>query len=131
MEAKFLYIKEGSSEGTLLASDGGVAIIWHNGENLVGQAYKERLLPEDLKISYANAFELMVGTSSNSSMFDFENEDEVLPNHIKEMAEWLVAFTELNFFENLTVIDEEELSREEIEEAVKSFLNNEHFCNLV
>lgn len=129
MEAKFLYIKEGSDEGTLIASDGGVAIIWHNGEHLVGQAYQERLLPEDLKVSFENAFEKMVDSSSNSSMFDFENEDEVLPNHIKELAEWLVAFTDLDFFDNLKVIVEKELSREQIEEEVQSLLDNDDFRN--
>ncbi len=129
MEAKFLYIKEGEDEGTLIASDGGVAIIWHNGEHLVGQAYRERLLAEDLKVSFENAFEKMVDSSSNSSMFDFENEDEVLPNHIKELAEWLVAFTDLDFFDNLKVIVEKELSREQIEEEVQSLLNNDEFRN--
>ena len=129
MEAKFLYIKEGEDEGTLIASDGGVAIIWHNGEHLVGQAYQERLLPEDLKVSYANAFEKMINNSSNSSMFDFENEDNVLPNHIKEMAEWLVAFTDLDFFDNLKVIDENELTLEKIEEEVQSLLDNDDFRN--
>lgn len=129
MKAKFLYIQEGSDEGTLIASDGGVAIIWHNGEHLVGQAYQERLLSEDLKVSFENAFEKMVDSSSNSSMFDFENEDEVLPNHIKELAEWLVAFTDLDFFDNLKVIVEKELSREQIEEEVQSLLDNDEFRN--
>jgi len=129
MKAKFLYIQEGSDEGTLIASDGGVAIIWHNEEHLVGQAYQERLSLENLKVSYANAFEKMVDSSSNSSMFDFENEDEVLPNHIKELAEWLVAFTDLDFFDNLKVIVEKELSCEQIEEEVQSFLDNDDFRN--
>jgi len=129
MKTKFLYIKEGSTEGTLIASDGGIAIIWHNGEHLVGQAYKERLLPDDLKISYANAFEKMINSSSNSSMFDFENEDDVLPNHIKEMAEWLVAFTDLEFFDNLKVIDETEITQEQIEEEVQALLDNDDFRN--
>ena len=71
----------------------------------------------------------MVDSSSNSSMFDFENEDEVLPNHIKELAEWLVAFTDLDFFDNLKVIVEKELSREQIEEEVQSLLNNDEFRN--
>ncbi|HEY4755803.1 MAG TPA: hypothetical protein VIH28_07110 [Ignavibacteriaceae bacterium] len=124
MENKFLYINEGGSDGTLLAEDGGVAIIWHNGEHLVGQCYRERLNGRFLKKDYAYAFEKMVNDSSNSSLFDFENEDDILPSHLQEMADWLIAGREGEFFENLTYLKISELNEKEIDEKVKEFLKN-------
>jgi len=127
MADKFLYIQEGGSDGTLLAQDGGVAIIWHNGEHLVGQCYRERLEAEHLKISFAHAFEEMMNDSSNSSMFDFEGQDFILPCHIEEMANWLVCSREGDFVENLTYLDNEKFTEKGIDKKVKKFLKNEHF----
>ena len=124
MADKFLYIQEGGSDGTLLAQDGGVAIIWHNGEHLVGQCYRERLEAEHLKISFAHAFEEMINDSSNSSMFDFEGQDDILPNHIEDMADWLICPREGEFLENLIYLDNEKLTQEEIDKEVKKFLKD-------
>jgi len=124
MADKFLYIQEGGSDGTLLAQDGGVAIIWHNGEHLVGQCYRERLEAEHLKISFAHAFEEMMNDSSNSSMFDFEGQDDILPNHIEDMADWLICPREGEFLENLIYLDNEKLTQEEIDKEVKKFLKD-------
>jgi hypothetical protein len=131
MGNKFLYLKEGGTDGTLYAEDGGVAIIWHNGEHLVGQCYRERIEPKHLKNSLAEAFEIMMEDTSDSAMFDFENEDEILPLHIQELADWLVAGREGDFFENLIIFDFSEYTKEtvgiELEKVAQAFFNNEHF----
>lgn len=124
MENKFLFIREGSEDGTLLAEDGGVATIWHNGECLVGQCYRERLESEHLKISFDVAFEKMIDGSSNSTMFDFEDEDVILPSHIQEMADWLVTERKGDFFENLIYLNINEMTSKEIGKKVKEFLKN-------
>jgi hypothetical protein len=124
MENKFLFIRESETEGTLLAEDGGVAIIWHNGEHLVGQCYRERLQAKDLEKSFAYAFEKMLNDSFNSSMFDFEGHDIILPSHIEDMADWLIAGREGDFLENLIYLEENKLTRKELEAQVKSFLKN-------
>lgn len=132
MENKFLFIREGESDGTLLAEDGGVATIWHNGEHLVGQCYRERLHAKDLEKSFAHAFEKMINDSSNSAMFDFEDgHDIILPPHIEEMADWLIAGREGEFLENLVYLEEKKMTRKEIEAQVKSFLSevNEYYVD--
>ena len=130
---KFLYLKEGGTDGTLYAEDGGVAIIWHNEEYLVGQCYRERLGAENLKVSLAHAFEEMINNSSNSAMFDFEGDDTILPLHIEEMASWLVADREGDFFENLIIFDFADYTEKtlgiELEKVAQKFFDNEHFRN--
>ena len=131
MADKFLYLKEEATEGTLYAPDGGVAIIWHNGEHLVGQCYRERIEAKHLRKSLAEAFEIMMEDTSNSSMFDFEGEDTILPLHIQELADWLVAGREGDFFENLIIFDfadyTEENVGDELEKVAQAFFDNEHF----
>jgi hypothetical protein len=124
---KFLYIRDSSTEGMLLAQDGGIAIIWHNGEHLVGQCYRERLELDNLQIGIDHAFETMAENSSDSSMFDFEDEHEVLPLHIQEMADWLVCPRQGDFFDNLTIIDVDELTEEEIDSKVLEFIHNKKY----
>ena len=125
MNNKFLFIRESETEGTLLAEDGGVAFIWHNGEHLVGQCYRERLHAKDLEKSFAHAFEKMLNDSSNSSMFDFEDgHDIILPSHIEDMADWLIAGREGEFLENLIYLDTSEMTDKELEAQIKSFLKN-------
>lgn len=119
---KFLFIREGEDDGTLLAEDGGVAIIWHNGEHLIAQCYRERLEIEQIKIGYAHAFEYMAGRSSNSELFDFEDEDDILPSHIEEMADWLVCPREGDFLENLTYLDVNKLTKKELDKKIQEFL---------
>lgn len=121
MADKFLYIKEGKSDGTLLAEDGGVAIIWHNDEHLIAQCYRERLEQKNLQVSFSHAFEQMNNVSFNSALIDFDEEDElILPSHIEEMADWLMSSREGNFVENLIVLDGTE---ENYEEQIKKFLS--------
>jgi hypothetical protein len=127
MADKFLYIKDDNTEGTLLAQDGGVAIIWNNQEYIVGQCYRERLEAKHIKVGFAHAFNEMAGISSNSSMFDFEEDQEVQLNHIKEMAEWLVSPLEGDFFDNLTVIDVNEVTKRELDKKVREFFDNPRF----
>jgi hypothetical protein len=131
MADKFLYLKEEATEGTLYAPDGGVAIIWHNGEHLVGQCYRERIEAKHLRKSLAEAFEIMMEDTSNSAMFDFEDEDEILPLHIQQLADWLVSGREGDFFENLTIFDFDDHSKEtvgeELEKVAQEFFDNEHF----
>jgi hypothetical protein len=127
MEDKFLYIKDDNTEGTLLAQDGGVAIIWHNGEYILAQCYRERLEARHIKKGLSHAFDEMAGISSNSSMLDFEEDQEVQLGHIKEMAEWLVAPLEGDFFDNLTIIDVNEVTKKELDKQVKEFFNNPRF----
>lgn len=124
MADKFLYIEEGDNEGTILAQDGGVAIIWNNGEHLVGQCYRERLEAEHIKVGYAHAFEEMCDGSSNSSLFDFEGHDNVLPSHIEDMADWLVCPREGEFLENLTYIEADKITKEELDKIVQEFLKD-------
>lgn len=128
---KFLYLKEEGTDGTLYAQDGGVAIIWHNGEHLVGQCYRERIEAKHLRESLAEAFEIMMEDTSNSAMFDFEGEDMILPLHIQELADWLVAGREGDFFENLIMFDYEDFTKEtvgdELEKVAQAFFDNEHF----
>ncbi len=126
MNDKFLYISEGPTDGTLLAQDGGVAIIWHNGEHIIGQCYKERLDAEELKLGFIHAYTVMNESSSDSALFDFTDEENVLPAQIQEMADWLVSPREGDFWDNLTFLDSE-LSEEEVNEKVKSFLDNDKF----
>lgn len=123
MGDKFLFIREGSEDGTLIAEDGGVGTIWHNGEHWVGQCYRERLELEKIKESgLADTFEEMCGSSSNSSMFDFEDNEIILPMFLEEMADWLVSPREGEFFENLTFIDDKDFTQEEIDFKVAEFL---------
>lgn len=132
MANKFLYFKEEDLEGTLYAEDGGVAIIWHNGEHLVGQCYRERIDPNTFyKKGIGEAFQEMIEDSSNSAMFDFEDSEVILPFHLQELAEWLCAFGNGDFFENLTIFDysdyDKSVVHEEAEKAAKAFFDNEHF----
>lgn len=122
MENKFLYIRESKDEGTLIASDGGVAIIWHNGEHLVGQCYCERLDKEHFEKGFTYALEEMINCSSNSAMFDFENEHEVHPLNLEDLADWLVAGIEGSFMESLILIDATKCKESTIDKRVKSFL---------
>lgn len=123
MSDKFLFIREGSEDGTLIAEDGGIATIWHNGEHWVGQCYRERLELEEIKESgLADTFQEMCGSSSNSAMFDFEDNEIILPMFLEEMADWLVSPREGEFFENLTFIDDKDFTQEEIDFKVAEFL---------
>lgn len=132
MADKFIYCKEGETDGTLYAQDGGVAIIWHNGEHLLGQCYRERIDPRTfLEKGIGEAFNEMIEDSSNSSMFDFENHNLVLPTHLEEIADWLVCSRKGDFIENLIFFDYSDFDKdkvdEEFEKAMKEFFNNEHF----
>lgn len=124
MTDKFIYIQEDSTEGVLIAQDGGVATIWHNGEHLVGQGYKERLQIEDIKIGFSHAFETMAGVSSDSSMFDFEDEHKVHPTQLQVMAEWLVFGRNGDFFDNITVINVNEVTEDELNKKILEFLES-------
>jgi hypothetical protein len=131
MENKFLYLKESETDGTLYAQDGGVAIIWHNGEHLVGQCYRERIEAKHLRKSLSEAFEIMMEDTSNSAMFDFEDEDEILPLHLQQLADWLMPSREGDFFDNLTMFDFDDHSKEivgdELEKVAQVFFDNEFF----
>jgi len=124
MADKFLYIDEGENEGTLLAQDGGVATIWHNGEYVLGQCYRERLEGKYLKKGFSKAFDKMIEDSSNSAMFDFEGYDSVLPRHIEDMANWLVCSREGEFLENLTYVEVSKISKKELDKIVQEFLKD-------
>ncbi len=136
MKDKFFYIKETETDGTLYSDDGGVAIIWHNGEHLVGQVYKERISPKCFyEKGIGAAFEEMVNDSSNSSMFDFENEDEIVPSQIQELSEWIVCSPRRgDFFENLTMFVFEDYDKnivdEELNKALTVFFDNKYFKKL-
>jgi len=127
MANKFLFISEGGAEGTLIAEDGGVAITWHNGEYILGQCYRERLQGKYLKKGFSKAFEKMMEESSNSAMFDFEDHDYLLPIHLEELADWLVAGREGSLVENMIYLDSEKLTDKKINKEVKKFLNNDYF----
>ncbi len=136
MADKFLYLKESDTDGTLYAQDGGVAIIWHNGEYLVGQCYRERISPTTFQEQGIGvAFEEMVEDSSNSAMFDFEDEDNILPHIIEQLADWLVAPREGDFLDNLILFDYSDYDNdkigEELDKVTKAFFNNEHFLERV
>jgi len=121
---KFLYIDEGQDNGTLLAQDGGIAIIWYNEEHMVAQCYRERLEAAQIKIGYEHAFQYMAGRSSNSSLMDYEDDDEIKDEHLEEMANWLVCPREGNFLENVTRIDSTKISSEELDKIVQEFLKD-------
>lgn len=136
MADKFLYLKESETDGTLYAQDGGVAIIWHNGEYLVGQCYRERISPTIFQEQGIGvAFEEMIEDSSNSAMFDFEDEDNILPHIIEQLADWLVAPREEDFLDNLILFDYADYDNdkigEELDKVTKAFFNNEHFLERV
>ena len=127
---KFLYISEGSSEGTLLASDGGIAIIWHNGEHIIGQCYQERIALEEIEttgLSYA--FDKMCGSSSNSALFDYEEEDEVHPSQLQELADWLMPCNEEEFLESLIFINSDKVTQTQLDKKVKKFLKRNAVVN--
>jgi len=119
---KFLFIKESDDSGTLLAQDGGVAIIWFNEEHMVAQCYRERLEAEQIKIGYEHAYQYMAGRSSNSALMDYEEDDDIKDEHLEEMADWLVMPREGEFLENLIRIDATTLSKKELDKTVQEFL---------
>ena len=121
MEHKFLYIMDDSSEGTLLAQDGSVAIVWNNGKHLVAQCYGQRLEKKHIEVGFEHAFDEMVGNNSHSCIFDFKGDDEVNLHHIKEMAECLICSMKGEFFDNLTVIY---VSEKQLHKKIKEFLCN-------
>lgn len=124
---KFLYIHEGTDSGTLLAQDGGIATIWHNGKHIIGQCYRERLDVDQLMKGINEALEDIFNNSSNSSMLDFEGQDYILPSQLEELADWLICPRQGEFIDNLIYLDNSKMNNAEINAEIIQFFDNEYF----
>ena len=116
---KFILIKN-DDEYTLIGEDGGYAGFHHNDECMVGTYYGrldvKRLIETDLETTLDELYE----SDNSRTLFDFEGKDDFELSMAEELADWMIAPSEGNFYDNLKYFKSmDELSETELIKFLK------------
>lgn len=117
---KFILIKETEDEYTLIGEDGGYGGFHHNGEYIIGTYYGRldvrRLIETDLETALNEMYE----SDNSRALFDNEGQDYFELSMAEEMADWMIAPREGEFYDNLTYLKSmDELSEAELIKFLK------------
>jgi hypothetical protein len=112
---KFILLKDGSDEYTLIGEDGGYAGFHHNDECIVGTYYGRLKLSTVIKKGLDKAVDELLDEDDSRSLFDFEGHDDFDLCMVEEVADWMIfprdgeVLDNLKYFESNAMLSEAEL----------------------
>lgn len=117
---KFILIKDNSEEYTLIGEDGGFAGFHHNGEHIIGTYYGRIDVKRIIETDYETAVEDLLNADNSRSLFDFEGKDDFELGMAEEVADWMIAPRDGEFYDNLKYFkSNDDLSESELIKFLK------------